>query len=107
MSWSGTYSHNVLLGVDFLGAIVFWNVEDITISSLCGLVMNYDKDPSGWQRNLDMLKLYEWQISVLRWLGPKLNDIKANHCQLAIEADTARAKHAIAVLTLSVGPTPA
>lgn len=100
MSWSGTYSHNVLLAIDELGAMLFWNQPDITISSMCGIVMNADQHVE-WVPNLLALKLYGWQLAILRWLGPRLNQIQANHCQGAILADQQRAQVVMKILTLS------
>ena len=104
MSWDNTYSHNVLYGLDVLGAVVFWNQRDITISSLCRLAQlaypegEMDAMTIYWHSVLASLKLYGWQVAVLRWLATKLNEIQANHCELARLADIARAKRVLALL---------
>lgn len=103
MAWDRTYSHNMLLALDMWGAAVFWNRPDITISSMCGLVMLADQHAE-WRPNVEGLKLYRWQIAVLRFLGPILNRIQANHCQLAIYADIQRAQQLMSTLTLSIQP---
>lgn len=103
MSWSGTYSHNVLLAIDELGAMLFWNTPDITISSMCGIVMAADQHVE-WKENLAALRLYRWQEAILRWLGPRLNEIQANHCYLAIQADQARAQRVMQILTMTARP---
>lgn len=81
MSWSGTYTHTLAIAADMGTASIFWNREDVTVSSLCGLEL---RKPAG-----------NW---FLRALGRLLNRVQANHCELAIAADRARAQSTIALL---------
>lgn len=99
MSWSNTYSHNLLYALDIVGAVVFWNQADVTISALCRLVQLADSEGAPWTYRLGGLKLYGWQTWVLRHLAPILNKIQANHCELARQADLARAEHIKSLLT--------
>lgn len=91
MAWENTYSHNVLIGLDQLGAAIFFNRNDLTISSLCGLVLLDDR----W---IAILKLSSWQVKTLKVLGRVLNWIQANHCPNAILGDQARANFTLMTL---------
>jgi hypothetical protein len=81
-NFSNTYLHSVLIGLDQFGAALFFNRNDITISSICGLVLNND---------YDSLKLHRWQVVGCRYLGKLLNLISTNHCNEAILGDFDRA----------------
>lgn len=97
MSWTGTYTHNVLLGIDFLGAIIFFNRTDLTISALCRIVQLYDAKAAGAAWAYQQLKLWKWQAEALRWLAPFLDDLQVNHCQKALEGDAQRARSALSL----------
>lgn len=101
MSWNRTYSHNVLYGIDCLGAVLFWNQPDVTISSLCRVVQLYDFAPA-LVPQLPALKFWRWQIAVLRFLAPILDKLEAGHCELARKADLARAERTKALLTFDL-----
>lgn len=73
MAWSNTYSHTLAIAVDILTASVFWNVEDVCVSSLAGL----------------SLRKRETNTFLAR-LGALLSKIEANHCELSIAADLDR-----------------
>lgn len=90
MSWSRTYTHTLAIAVDQLGAAVIFNRPDLTISTLCWVVMSGDAQP---------LKLALWQIWSLRCLGPILNRIQANHCAQAREGDMERAQSTLLLLS--------
>lgn len=62
-------------------ASVFWNKDDVTVSSLCGLALRQGRS-----------------YSLLGRLGFVLNKIQTNHCELAIQADLSRAQSTIALL---------
>lgn len=87
MSWSNTYSHTLAIAVDILTASVFWNVEDVTVSSLCGLAI---------RKGLT--------TSFLGRLGWVLNKISKNHCELAIAADLDRMSKGTALLNSAHSP---
>lgn len=89
MSFDNTYSHNVLVGLDMFGAALLFNRDDLTISTMCDMVMKGD-DAS--------LKLHGWQRAFLAWLGPVLNKIQADHCGQARLGDIARAESTLKVL---------
>jgi hypothetical protein len=99
MSWAGTYSHNLLYSLDVSGAVAFFNQTDITISAMCRVVQGADTQQSVWQMRLASLKLYRWQIAVLRWLAPILDKIQTSHCEGARQADIARANRVLALLS--------
>lgn len=88
MSWSNTYSHTLAIAVDMATASVFWNKEDITVSSLCGLALRANRSTSFPGR-----------------LGAILNKIQTNHCELAIQADLTRAQAIITLLSTSTTTT--
>jgi hypothetical protein len=88
MSWSNTYSHTLAIAIDILTASIFWNVEDVTVSSLCGLALRSGRSSSFLGR-----------------LGRVLNRIQSNHCELAIAADLARAEACRTLLTVPKLPT--
>lgn len=85
MSWSNTYSHTLAIGVDMLTASIFWNDTDVCVSSLCGLQL----------RRVIALQGSNW---FLVQLGHLLNWIQADHCELSIAADIARANATLALL---------
>ena len=82
MSWSNTYSHTLAIAVDMLTASIFWNDEDVTVSSLCGVALRKGQT-----------------TTFLARLGKILNKIQANHCEMAITADKARAAQTITFLS--------
>lgn len=82
MSFDNTYVHNVLIGLDQLGAAILFNRNDLTISTMCDMVLKGDDAP---------LELHGWQRAFLKWLGPVLNKIQADHCGQARLGDEARA----------------
>jgi hypothetical protein len=103
MSWSRSYAHMLAFALDILGAEIFWNQTDITISSLCWLVMAADELVAGpgeenYKLRLVRLNLYGWQLSLLRHIGPQLDRIRPNHRELAREADIDRAARVSALL---------
>ena len=105
MSWDNTYSHNLLYSLDIVGAVVFWNQRDVTISALCRIVQLADEEGYGsragakWWPRLMSLNLWRWQLWVLRRLAPMLDRIQANHCEGARQADLARAAHITELLS--------
>lgn len=86
MSWSNTYTHTVVIGVDILTASIFWNTSNVTVSSLCGLELRRG-----------------YKHTPLALLGALLNKISKNHCELAIQADLGRQAKATLLLN-SVPP---
>lgn len=99
MSWSGTYGHDVLIGLDCFGAAVFFGRSDTTISGLCYVVRQADSGVPGWQQKLNSLKLRPWQISVLRRIGNGLEYFWPGHCAEAAKADAERGQSAVALYT--------
>lgn len=97
MSWDKTYSHTVVLGIDRLGAAIFFNEPDITISSLCYIVRSYPRV------KVDaVLKLYDWQRFALQWIGNGLEYFWPGHCTRARSGDietTTRARQLLGALT--------
>lgn len=74
---------NLARAVDVMFASWFWRKDDVTISALCGMTLR--KDPK--VRNFN------------GYLGRLLNRIQANHCELAIADDRARAEAVLKVLS--------
>ena len=71
----------ILRALDVFWACVVWRDYDITISSYTGLELRKPQ-PKLWAR----------------WLGWVLDHIQANHCNLAIQADTERCRDALVIL---------
>lgn len=89
MSWDKTYTHTVLIAADQFAAAVFFNRPDLTISTMCWMVME-GKDAT--------LKLSKMQRAFLAWLGPQLNKYWPNHCAEARDGDIKRAKNTLTSL---------
>lgn len=89
MSWTKTYTHTILLGLDRFGAAIFFNEPDITISSLCWIVLSNASTVS-------LLKLYGWQYTALKVIGSMLECLQSGHCAAARLGDietSGRAAH--------------
>lgn len=95
MSWDNTYTHNVLIGLDQFGAAVLFNRNDLTISTICDMVMKGDYDRP----------LKPWQKDFCLWLGPKLNKLQANHCAESRQGDEDRAVATLTALGKKVTAT--
>lgn len=80
-----TYALNLAIAVDILTASIFWNKEDVCVSSLCGLQLRRKAAGLG-------------TIWLLYRLGLLLNNIQSNHCELSIQSDIARANAVIRLL---------
>jgi len=101
MAWGGTYSYRVLIGLDRLGAALLFNRNDITISTLCGLVQLADSarpERKSAFRLVLSFGLHPVQLWLLRQLSYALDKIQPNHCQLAIQGDRATAQSIIDML---------
>ena len=81
MSWDKTYSHTVALGIDRLGAALFFNQPDITISSLCWIVR------AGASSHRSALKANRVQEKALLWIGDFLEHFWPGHCADARQGD--------------------
>jgi len=106
MAWGGTYAYRVLIGLDRLGAALLFNRNDITISTLCGLVQLADSarpDRKHAFRLVLSFGLHPLQLWLLRQLSYVLDKIQRNHCQLAIEGDLQTA-HSIASMLKAFDP---
>lgn len=85
--------HNTLVAFDMWCAAVFFNVDDVTVSSLCGLAR---RGPLPTQ-----LKFAAWQVKALGLIGAGLEFFWPGHCEEAIASDIARGSSAAALLTRS------
>jgi len=101
MSWDGTYSHNVFYAVDVWAATILFNQSDVTISSMCRMVQLADFAPNLAGPRLGELKLWGWQVALLRQVGRLLEWLQPGHCEAARVADLARAERRKALLTYS------
>lgn len=110
MSWDKTYGHTLALGVDRFAAAVVFNEPDITISSLCWIVgvaegsiaARSSMEKVAAQSALVDLKLYNWQLMALRWIGHELEHTFPGHCAAARQGDiatSARARGLLGILT--------
>lgn len=107
MSWNQTYTHTLALGADRFAAAVVFNQPDITVSSLCWIVMTAESPlpPNGdialhqavTDAYLD-LKLYIWQLHALRWIGKELERTFPGHCEAARQGDLDTSARARALL---------
>lgn len=101
MSWDKTYSHTLLLALDRFGAAILFNEPDITISSLCWIVLTRDKYRAVYAADpivpsldraacvsFNALKLSGWQLWMLRQIGNSLlENFWPGHCQQARQGD--------------------
>lgn len=94
-----TYLKTTAVGFDMWCAGIFFDQDDVTVSSICGLVRRMDKGDKT-ARNLVMftLQLHDWQIGACRKIGAQLERYWPGHCEAAIAADILRAKRAISLL---------
>ena len=81
-SYNNSYGMVLARGIDILFATWIWRNYDITISSMTGLELRKPA-PAKW-------------AVILGWF---LNHLQANHCELAIAADTLRIDQAKAILS--------
>lgn len=86
MSEAGTYSHTVLLALDYWAAAVFFGRFGLSISTMAGLVRDDLHGPLGLQG---------WQVAFLRWLEPRLSNA---HCEAAKAGDVGRLKTGLLLL---------
>lgn len=86
MSWSKTYTHTLAIGIDSLGAAIFFNEPDLTISSLAWIVR------SGSSAQQRQLELYGWQRSALVAIGAALEYFWPGHCASARLGDISRSE---------------
>lgn len=99
MSFQRTYVHTVLVAIDQTAAAVLFNRDDVTISSLCGLVRRMDAGNHTADFTLHVaLQLRPWQIGFLRFTGTALEKFWPGHCEGAISSDVARGARAQAIL---------
>lgn len=99
MAWTGTWSNRVLIALDQLAAAIFFNRDDVCVSSLCRVVQNADAGVRDFPARLASLKLKPWQIDFLRWLAPKLDKMEPGHCEKSLQSDIARADATKALLS--------
>lgn len=99
MSFQRTYVHTVLVAIDQTAAAVLFNRDDVTISSLCGLVRRMDAGihVAGFTLRV-ALGLRPWQLGFLRLTGTALEKFWPGHCEAAIKADIARGERAQTIL---------
>lgn len=88
----------VLLALDRLGAALFFNRPDITISALCWVVRFAPTDRTAAAALTD-IHPYPWQILVLRWIGDGLEFVNPGHCVHARASDTITAQSTVSLLT--------
>ncbi|MDE2106209.1 MAG: hypothetical protein KGL39_53815, partial [Patescibacteria group bacterium] len=87
-----TYLHTVAVALDDLGASLLFNLDDTTISALCGVQRRADAGDARASGALATLHLRPWQHAFLRVVGRLLEWIKPGHCERAIAADLARGR---------------
>lgn len=101
MAWGGTYAYRVLIGLDRWGAALLFNRNDITISTLCGLVQLADSAQPERKKAFRLVLsfgLHPVQMWLLRQLSYVLDKIQTNHCQLAIQGDLETAQSILDML---------
>lgn len=101
MAWGGTYAYRVLIGLDRWGAALLFNRNDITISTLCGLVQLADSARPERKKAFRLVLsfgLHPVQMWLLRQLSYVLDKIQTNHCQLAIQGDLETAQSILDML---------
>lgn len=81
-----TYFKRFWRGFDRFGAAVIYNIEDVTISSLCWVVLNADTNITA-KKALVTLRLAPWQHATLKWIGHGLEFFWPGHCEGARISD--------------------
>lgn len=84
-----SYVHTVLVGLDMFAAVLFFCRADLTVSTMCWMVAN------GKEGYLKLNRVQHW---FLKTLGPVLNMIQADHMDIAMTNDLARANSTIAAI---------
>jgi len=87
----GTYLYTVLLALDRFSAAILFNRPDITISSLCWVVLNFIEDDKARAAYAE-LKLNIVQEFFLYWVGKALEAISKGHCAQARLTDIGTAE---------------
>jgi hypothetical protein len=98
MSWDNTYTHTLALAIDRFFAAMIFNEPDITISSLCWVVLNAGNDPIA-AKAIALLKLYAWQKWLLLRIGGFLEYFWKGHCANARLGDISTGNRAVSLLT--------
>ena len=93
-----TYLHTVAVALDDLGASLLFNLDDTTISALCGVQRRADAGDARASGALATLHLRPWQHAFLRVVGRGLEWIRPGHCERAIGADILRGQAMVALL---------
>ena len=88
-----TYAREQLLEIDRTFAVLLFNSQDVTISSLCRVIA------LGGSQHIAALRLYRWQRFALTYIGAALEYFWPGHCEEARQADIARAQAILALLT--------
>lgn len=86
MSVSVGYFKRFWRALDRFGAALFYNIEDITISSLCWAVRNEAANITA-RHATTRLRLYGWQERTLLWMGNGLEFFWPGHCEGARISD--------------------
>jgi hypothetical protein len=106
VSFNRTYGYTLAIAVDQFAAALIFNRPDLTISTLCWIVLassspgiaSVPYDERAVQA-LAFLKLSIWQHWLLRQIGRNfLERLWPGHCVAARASDLARAKSASAAL---------
>lgn len=97
MSWDQTYSYTVVLAVDRFAAAVLFGQPDITISSLCWIVLNAGKLRIA-DEAMEKLRLSKWQVRSLLWIGGRLEHFFPGHCAAARLSDLRTSTRSIDLL---------
>ncbi|MDE2105825.1 MAG: hypothetical protein KGL39_51855 [Patescibacteria group bacterium] len=87
-----TWLHTISVAFDDLLAAVLFDLDDTTVSSLCGVQRRADAGDPRAAAALTALYLRPWQHGFLRVVGRALEWIRPGHCERAIAADLARGK---------------
>lgn len=85
-----TFGKSFALALDDMGATVFWNKRDVSISGLTWVIENHP------ERLADM---YEWQRAWLKHIGPWLDKHWPDHRAQARQGDLNRLAAATELLS--------
>lgn len=95
----------LLIGLDRLGAVVFFNVTDMCISSLCWVMLVYARRlPASSSegelatKTLKAINPYRWQEELLLVIGRALEWIQPGHCKGSANSDILTAMRSISYL---------
>lgn len=105
MTFQRTYAHTSLIAFDQFCAAMIFNRADITVSSLCWIVLAANGNVKSVPRSndaanaLNSLDLSNWQLELLEAIGERFLELFwPGHCVGAARSDRDRGGSAVSLL---------